>query len=122
MIQGEQVGKRRAKRILGNDRGLMMICRDIRRRWMQYGENRQDALEFARIANSGAMYRCVRSHSVSTNFTKQAVQVDHVERVGSRPRTMEGLCTYAVRMFTLKCQVLCKKCHAKKTKREREKK
>lgn len=94
------------KRIFGDDRALMMICRDIRRRWMQYGENRQ-------ISRN----ECALCFSYSGDIK---LDIDHIEPVGPRPRRFEYLWIYATRMFTLKCQALCKQCHVKKTKLERD--
>ena len=92
------------KRIHGNARGLMMICRDIRRRWLQYGENRKNPVN-----------RCKHLKK------EEKGEVDHINPVGSRPRTWFRLGPYAEAMFENACQVLCSTCHFKKTKREREK-
>ena len=94
--------KRRAKRILGNDRGLMMICRDVRRRWAQYGENRKEIDE-----------NCVVCGALGKD-------IDHIEPMGSRPRIWEEIGTYARRMFENLCQRLCKECHLIKTNLERQ--
>jgi len=91
-------------RIKGDDRGLMMICRDIRRRWLQYGQNRKY------MKNSDICFKC----------GDPAEEWDHIEPVGSRPRVFQDLGTYAERMFGSPCQALCKVCHLEKTKRERE--
>lgn len=95
--------KRRAKRILGNDRGLMFICKDIRRRWLQYGENRIHHDNF-----------CAKCGVV------KLMQIDHIKPLGPRPRAWEDLGDYAKRMFTNKCQALCTACHKAKTDRERK--
>lgn len=95
--------KRRAKRILGNDRGLMFICKDIRRRWCQYGMNRKGVADLC--------------EECGTNPT---VDVDHIVPMGPRPRTFEALGEYARRMFETDCQGLCKECHGEKTAAERE--
>lgn len=100
--------KRRAKRILGNDRGLMMICKDIRRRWCQYGENRKQI-------GVGAL----ACHMCSTVWIK-GFQVDHIKPLGPRPRMWSELGPYAEKMFERKCQLLCKSCHKIKTDTERE--
>lgn len=91
------------KRIFGDDRALMMICRDIRRRWMQYGENRKNLNTQCSICNK-----------------RMGDQIDHIEPVGPRPRTLLFLGVYAKRMFSLRCQRLCVICHAIKTKLERD--
>lgn len=96
--------KKRKFRILGNDRGLMMICKDIRRRWFQYGENRKD------------LYRCTECAECG----KAGSDVDHIIPMGKRPRTWAELGDYAKRMFENKCQVLCKKDHKIKTDLERK--
>jgi len=101
--------KRRAKRVLGNDRGLMMICRDIRRRWMQYGENRIIIDRF-----------CPHVVFVDNNINMADHQIDHISPMGPRPRTWDELTGYARRMFENDCQILCKRCHLVKTNEERE--
>lgn len=98
--------RRGTKRILGNERGLMFICKDIRRRWLQYGENRLD-LE----------YNCFQC---GVDDTLGKLQIDHIKPLGSRPRTWNELGDYAKRMFENKCQALCKKCHKAKTDAERK--
>ena len=82
----------------------MMLARDIRRRWLQYGENRKQA--------KGKCAHCKR---------REGIQVDHIEPVGSRPRQPEDFCAYIRRMFYLECQALCAKCHQAKTQREKKK-
>lgn len=96
--------KRRAKRIHGDDRALMFVCKDIRRRWAQYGENRKAAKQF------GTCQTCASA---------PAVEVDHIQPVGSRPRAWEGLGAYAIRMFESVCQALCASCHLRKTQSDR---
>lgn len=81
----------------------MMLCRDIRRRWMQYGENRK--------LPAGLCIICNR---------RDGVEIDHIERVGARPRTIDTIVEYIKRMLFLKCQRLCKECHATKTKEDRK--
>lgn len=95
---------RRAKRILGDDRGLMMLCKDVRRRWNQYGENRKAAKLFPFCAICK---------------TNRATEVDHVEPVGPRPRDFPSLGVYCLRMFHLLCQPLCGSCHLRKTASDR---
>lgn len=96
--------KRSKKRIHGNDRGLMMICRDIRRRWLQYGENRKNPI-------------CVCKHADGIIL----LDIDHITPLGARPRKWEELGRYAKKMFERKCQALCKTCHKEKTVYERQK-
>jgi 5-methylcytosine-specific restriction endonuclease McrA len=91
------------KRIHGNDRAYMMLARDVRRRWLQYGENRKAA--------KGLCAKCKK---------REGTQVDHIEPLGTRPYRPEDFCSYIHRMFNADCQALCKKCHSKKTKRERK--
>lgn len=109
------------KRIHGNDRGLMFICKDIRRRWLQYGENRTVAYFNAtsKIKRHGMKYyECKHCDEV---LKREHVDVDHVVPVGPRPRIWKGLGQYAKRMFSLDCQVICKLCHKRKTSEERQK-
>lgn len=107
--------KRKSRlRITGNARGLMQICKDIRRRWLQYGENRK-TVSLDRPDSLG--FRCPACNSYWT-FSK--LQIDHIVPLGPRPRTWEELGPYAKKMFERKCQALCKSCHQEKTKAERE--
>lgn len=96
--------RKRRLRILGNDRGLMMLCKDVRRRWAQYGTNRKMAL---------AQPACASCR------VGEVEEVDHIEAVGKRPRVFSELGAYAERMFTLEVQGLCIKCHCLKTLEER---
>lgn len=90
-------------RIRGIDRAIMMLCRDARRRWLQYGENRK-----------GLEEKCARC-------SKKGVEIDHVIPLGKRPRQFdEYMINWLKRMFYGTCVILCKKCHIKKTKRERK--
>ena len=106
-------------RITGDDRALMFICRDIRRRWMHSGENRVEAYTKALVSPRALFYACSQCAHI---FNRKQVDVDHIEGVGKRPRTFQELSAYAIRMFNLKCQVLCKDCHKNKTAKERKKK
>jgi hypothetical protein len=92
-------------RIKGNDRGLMMLCKDVRRRWLQYGEGRKN------VKNPEVCFKC----------GDPATEIDHIEPVGSRPRVFHDLGEYVEKMFYRPCQALCKKCHLDKTRLEREK-
>lgn len=91
-------------RIHGNDRFLMQLCKDIRRRWMQYGENRK-----------------VKQLLCAKCEVEEVQEVDHIEPVGKRPYTIEDLVPYIKRMLFLPCQGLCKKCHSQKTAEQRKK-
>lgn len=84
-----------------------MICRDIRRRWLQYGENR-DILR-------GVCSRCRLAARPPVRY-----DIDHIEPLGARPRRWEDLGDYTQKMFERKCQALCKPCHKEKTDRERK--
>jgi 5-methylcytosine-specific restriction endonuclease McrA len=88
----------------GDDRGLMMLCKDVRRRWMQYSDIRK-AISLNMV--------CVICGSV-------AVEIDHIEPVGSRPLVLHELGEYAEKMFYSPCQALCKKCHYEKTQKQRK--
>lgn len=97
--------KKSRLKIHGNDRGLMMLCRDARRRWLQYGENRKSA----------------KTAILCEQCTKQdAKEFDHIDPLGPRPRTFMSFGPWLEKMFTGKCQALCKACHNSKTKRERK--
>jgi hypothetical protein len=99
--------KRRKLRLHGEDRALMYIARDIRRRWCQYGQNRKQAKQFETCQLCGI---------------QPAEEIDHIEPVGSRPRDFTGLGLYMQRMFRLPCQALCARCHLGKTLSERSRK
>lgn len=88
-------------RIRGTDRALMMLCRDARRRWLQYGENRTDK-----------NLPCVKCNAVPT-------QPDHIKALGARPRDTKQFSTWLEKMFYGKCQPLCKECNRKKANDER---
>lgn len=93
------------KRIFGNQRALMMLARDARRRWMQYSEAyKQTKLD---------------SHCNKCGHKVDEVEVDHTEPLGSRPRDFKDFGIYLERMFWLPHQGLCKKHHLEKTKAER---
>jgi hypothetical protein len=97
--EGVLVGK---KQFTGNERFLMFLCKDVRRRWMQYGENRPYNL------------------SAAKNWTKcnkcelRATEWDHIDPVGTRAYTLEELVPYMRRMIYGKCQPLCTPCNSKK--------
>ena len=90
-------------RIKGNDRGLMMLSRDVRRRWLQYGENRH--------LPEGCCVLCNR---------EDGTEIDHIDAVGTRPRVPDEFGPYITKMFYGKCQRLGKKCHLKKTGEDRK--
>lgn len=80
-----------------------MICKDIRRRWLQYGTNRKDVPK------------------ICAGCKKEVdIQIDHVVPMGARPRSFDALGDYAKRMFENDCQALCKTCHKSKTDAERK--
>lgn len=89
-------------RIRGDDRFLMMLARDVRRRWLQYGTNRN--------IGSGKCNVC---------RIKEGTEIDHIEPVGKRFRAVDEITAYVNRMLFLRCQRLCKQCHLMKTKEER---
>ena len=94
--------KRRKKKILGNDRFLMMLCRDARRRWLQYGENRKHC-----------KLKCTHPN---------AKEVDHIIPLGPRPRAIDDyLLIWLDKMINGECELLCKDCHKTKTAKERKK-
>mgnify|MGYP000199181536 CR=1 FL=1 len=54
----------------GNDRFIMFLCRDIRRRWMQYGENRPYDLNTK------------KGYTKCNRCSNRAEEWDHIEPVG----------------------------------------
>lgn len=95
-------------RIRGVDRALMMLCRDIRRRWNQYDPQRK--------ALSDSKSPCVACKKPAKEY-----EIDHVEPIGKRPYVPEDLPAYFRRFFELPQQKLCKTCHDKKSSKERKK-
>jgi hypothetical protein len=91
----------------------MMICRDIRRRWLQYGENRKNAVKY-HLDGTPVCDVCDR------RIVDEKLDIDHIKPLGPRPRKWEDLGKYAKAMFERKCQALCKICHLQKTRRERK--
>lgn len=81
-------------RIKGNDRFLMMLCRDARRRWLQYGENR-------------------KIEKTPCIFCKSMVnlEVDHIDPLGPRPRKLTELPKYLNKMIYGECRWLCRECN-----------
>jgi hypothetical protein len=90
------------KQFTGNDRFLMFLCKDIRRRWMQYGENRPYSLLSQKNYTKCALCK------------SQATEWDHVDPVGTRAYTIEELVPYIKRMLYGACQPLCTLCNSKK--------
>lgn len=90
------------KRIKGDDRFIMMLSRDVRRRWLQYGTNRK--------LPEGMCASCNK---------REGTEIDHIEPVGSRPRIPQQFGGYIERMLYIECQRLCKPCHLEKTNKER---
>lgn len=90
------------KRIHGNDRAIMMLWRDARRRWMQYGENRTDK-----------KLPCVKCGSTPT-------QPDHIKAIGPRPRIEKDFSKKLRLLLRGKCQPLCKECNRQKANLARE--
>lgn len=91
-------------RITGNDRFFMMLARDVRRRWLQYGTNRKLV--------PGLCDQCKK---------REGTDIDHISPVGFRPRRPEDFSDYIYRMLYNQCQRLCSACHKLKTDKEREK-
>ncbi len=112
--------KRRKKKFIGNDRALKFLQSDIRRRWMQYGENRQAAYkeaEFVGETRKQKLYECQECDEV---IKREQCQIDHIKPVGKRFYIAEDILDYWNRMFYNNCEVLCYTCHSKKTKLERD--
>ena len=80
----------------------MFLCKDVRRRWMQYGENR--LYDLKRVKNLTKCARC----------EEWAAEWDHIDPVGTRAYTLAELEPYVSRMLYGKCQPLCRPCNAKK--------
>jgi hypothetical protein len=90
------------KQFTGNERFLMFLCKDVRRRWMQYGENRPYNLKTKK-----GSYKCSLCDGIATEW-------DHIDPVGTRAYTIEELVPYIKRMIYGKCQPLCTSCNSKK--------
>ncbi len=98
-----------------------MLSRDVRRRWLQYGEARKVAYENATFDEGqlkGMHYACTQCNEI---LTKEQVEIDHIVPVGKRPRHPKEFGPYIEKMFYSGCQALCKPCHAVKTKEGRRK-
>lgn len=83
---------------------MMMLARDVRRRWLQYGQNRK--------LFDGECIKCGK---------EPGTEIDHIRAVGKRPRTPQEFGDYIEKMFYSPCQRLGRKCHAEKTKEDRKK-
>lgn len=96
------------KRILAEDRALMMLCRQARRYWRYYS----------------TIYKGVKESSYCIVCCKKvkAVEVDHDPRLGSRPRTIDEFPDWYKRLMGGPQFGLCKEHHLAKTKKERRKK
>jgi hypothetical protein len=94
------------KRIIGDDRALMMICRAARRYWEFYSSARKQVLK--------------DSHCNKCGFKVGYVEVDHEPPLGSRPRKFEELGDWMNRLFYGPQQGLCKEHHAEKTRAQRK--
>lgn len=90
------------KQFIGNERFLMFLCKDVRRRWMQYGENRPSNL--SAVKNWTKCARC----------EERATEWDHIDPVGTRPYEVDELPNYIRRMTLNQCQPLCTSCNSKK--------
>lgn len=99
------MAKRSKLRVTGNARFFMMLARDIRRRWLMYGENRK--------LESGLCETCNKN---------EATDIDHITAVGKYPRCPEAIGPYVYKMLYTPCQRLCKSCHLLKTSIERRNK
>lgn len=97
----------------------MMICRDIRHRWLQYGEHRIQAYKECLFLGRHGEKLWTCKHCDEVFRDKKYLQVDHIEPVGTRAYTWEDIGPYAEKMFKSKCQGLCGKCHKIKTDKER---
>ena len=90
------------KRIHGNDRAIMMLWRDARKRWMQYGENR-----------TKKDHPCLKCGEVPT-------QPDHIKAIGARPKTEDDFGPKLKKLLRGKCQPLCQECNRSKADVERK--
>lgn len=73
-----------------------MLSRDVRRRWLQYGDNRKIPLELCKCGSN------------------KDIEADHIDPVGKRPYNPEEFGPYIRKMFYNKCQALCRKCNKEK--------
>ena len=90
------------KQFTGNERFLMFLCKDVRRRWMQYGENRS-----YNLLSQKNWTKCNLCAS-------QATEWDHIDPVGTRAYTIGELVPYINRMVNTACQPLCTLCNSRK--------
>lgn len=86
--------KRIKKKYVGNDRALMKLCIDLRKRWRQYGENRLPHMKM-----------CVACER------KKSDHCHHIVPLGPRPLCWTDFVSYAYHMFNSPCQWLCERCH-----------
>lgn len=87
-------------RIRGNARFFMMLARDMRRRWMQYGENRL-----------GLGDRCFHCSKMTD------IQADHIEPLGKYPRSAEEIGPYVTKLLYGACRPLCGPCNKARNKK-----
>lgn len=94
-------------RIKGEDRALMMLCRQARRYWKYYSTVYKTVKEISKcnICNDGKV---------------QKIEVDHFPALGPRPRTIGEFPDWWTRLMTGPQFGLCIPHHREKTKQERK--
>ena len=104
-----------------------LLRASIRQIWSRYSADRQHALFLARTSllignKKKIMYEC---HECNSAFDIKDVQVDHLEPIGRTPELTEydQWGTWLAKLFcdVDRLRVMCKPCHAGKTKDERKK-
>lgn len=93
-------------RIFGTDRALMMLCKDARKRWMQYATNRKVALSFTKCFICGK---------------NPPTEADHEPPIGPRPRSTHEFSAWVTKLFHGPVNGVCRPCHLKKCEVERKK-
>lgn len=95
------------KRILGNDRIIMFLCKSARRYWNFYSESRKQTEK--------------DSHCNMCGHKVKEVEVDHNPPLGPRPRNIEQFGDWLNRLIYGPVQGLCIPHHRAKTAEERKK-
>ena len=99
-----------------------MIYSRIRRLWSIMSPDREHVMWAARREDRSGnrlkvFYKCAEC---SEEFPEKEIQVDHIEAIGARPETLDGLSEWIRRVFCIytNLQVLCKPCHRVKSKED----
>jgi hypothetical protein len=118
------------KKIRKNDTQNRIISA-LRLTWRNRGENYKAALAHAKVewteGRKSVAYRCqhcgtfMRATEVVDGKSKQPFQIDHIVGVRSEPWDINNpdWNLFMTRLFHGQCELLCRACHALKTKTER---